>query len=66
VSVYERGFWGDVWDETFHANHPEGGCGFSWPLLDPNEEDQRNMIAHQCRREPDHQGRHKCACGEQA
>ena len=44
-------------------NRPEGGCGFSWPLVDPNEEDQRNLIAHQCRFDAGHLGEHRCACG---
>lgn len=41
-------------------------CGFCWPLLDPNEEDQRNQIQHECRRDYTHDGDHRCHCGEEA
>lgn len=44
-------------------NRPEGGCGFSWPLVDPNEEDEANLVAHRCQRDVEHEGEHRCACG---
>jgi len=43
--------------------HPEY-CGFTWPLLDPNEEDAANNRSHYCLGDPGHDGAHHCACGE--
>lgn len=39
-------------------------CEFTWPLLDPNEEDRRFNRTHVCRQGPGHEGDHVCHCGE--
>lgn len=41
-------------------------CGFSWPLLDPNEEDRAAGRTHECARGVEHPGGHRCRCGEVA
>lgn len=43
-----------------HAPTP---CGFTWPLLDPNEEDQLLKRTHVCDKIGAHWV-HVCACGE--
>lgn len=52
---------GSVW--TPPPAYPEGGCGFTWPLKDPGEEDARNLTRHRCRLVPDHEEEHRCDCG---
>jgi len=42
-------------------------CLFSWPLAPPvSEEDQALGRTHICRRRADHDGEHRCQCGDTA
>lgn len=40
-------------------------CGFSWPLLDPNDEDRANLTTHTCRLDDAHALPHRCHCGDE-
>lgn len=44
----------------------EGRCNHTWALEDPSPEDVRSMATHRCSDWPNHEGQHRCACGEQA
>lgn len=39
-------------------------CEFTWPLIDPNEEDRAAGRAHHCVMSGEHRSEHVCLCGD--